>query len=681
MDGSMLPTPPSSRSATSARSRRGAASSSDESIKGPFGISSVRYRVGAPPLRPLPLAPARSHLFKSLCDAFEEDFVAYARKILLEYNISPEEDVVYLEDAHWGGGPEDVYFGARQEPNDETTAAPTLFISSRWTEDAPDTWPKIVALIKRYIDAAINLADDVSHRHFDVYVEMVARELTMDKYMANIPDSENNFAQLKSDWEQIREKVLEILESFEQSAHHVTAVALFKLGFSPDPTQNPNTVYISLDFESNELAWPPIVKAVQAYLDQYPGHALQAHIEHNVVFQYAFQLLSPSTVDPTEINTRLKRFNFPRDYSKYDTKVAPGVDIGAATYITRKDGQLVNPLVGSMGCYLQYQTRNDPNWKTVALTNYHVIRPAIPGFQLASENKKSVMAAPADGSPLLKADQRGTFPRKTQNCTPMEHPTRPRHNANISVLRLAVAKCGPDRSIALDRELETKTAFFDDGRHLFANVLAGSGYLRRSCTDGRLDWALLEPNPIRIPAPHPNPLPSWEEFRRSGYSDDFLVESGGPERFPQILRNPPDAPEEGLRSLRQNTCVFKIGSITATSIGYFNELKPTCVIREEAHLKLSAAPDPEKGRPKRMSTEYTFMGHLQHDENRPFADQGDSGAVVFDIHGRVLGLVFSGFRPQRGDGAYVLVTPIEDVLEDIKDLSKGEITAIRVAEP
>ena len=51
-----LPSPPQTLSPPiSARSRPTQASSSGSSSRGNFGISNVRFRVGAPPLRPLPL--------------------------------------------------------------------------------------------------------------------------------------------------------------------------------------------------------------------------------------------------------------------------------------------------------------------------------------------------------------------------------------------------------------------------------------------------------------------------------------------------------------------------------------------------------------------------------------------------------------------------------------------------
>ena len=63
-----------------------------------------------------------------------------------------------------------------------------------------------------------------------------------------------------------------------------------------------------------------------------------------------------------------------------------------------------------------------------------------------------------------------------------------------------------------------------------------------------------------------------------------------------------------------------------------------------------------------------------------FCAPGDSGSVVWDIRGCVVGLIFRGIRVTNSDDeGFGYVTPIEDVFKDIKDFSKGQITDIRVA--
>ncbi len=79
------------------------------------------------------------------------------------------------------------------------------------------------------------------------------------------------------------------------------------------------------------------------------------------------------------------------------------------------------------------------------------------------------------------------------------------------------------------------------------------------------------------------------------------------------------------------------------------------------------------------SDEYSFIstGSIQG----RFADQGNSGSILFDEAGRAVGLLFSGMSPQQtGKAGCCLMTPIEDVFKDIKAYSKGQIVDIRIAQ-
>lgn len=84
------------------------------------------------------------------------------------------------------------------------------------------------------------------------------------------------------------------------------------------------------------------------------------------------------------------------------------------------------------------------------------------------------------------------------------------------------------------------------------------------------------------------------------------------------------------------------------------------------------------GRPGRYSAEYIFCG-APACPTRSFAEQrGGAGAVVYDRKGGILGLVAAGQVPQQSKQGYPIVTPIEDIFEDIKKRSRGEVQAIRV---
>ena len=74
---------------------------------------------------------------------------------------------------------------------------------------------------------------------------------------------------------------------------------------------------------------------------------------------------------------RDKKKDFKYDFRRHERQAIAGADIGAATYITRQDNREVSPGNSTLGCWLKVKTKGDNNWKTVALTCYYSIRPAI----------------------------------------------------------------------------------------------------------------------------------------------------------------------------------------------------------------------------------------------------------------------------------------------------------------
>lgn len=115
--------------------------------------------------------------------------------------------------------------------------------------------------------------------------------------------------------------------------------------------------------------------------------------------------------------------------------------------------------------------------------------------------------------------------------------------------------------------------------------------------------------------------------------------------------------------MSEGTKVFKVGARTQISAGSYSKYKTDCSIVDEKYMN------------RGISSGFVVIGR----ENTDFGNCGDSGAVVFDQNGRVVGLLFSAQRPQQTEGGYALVTPIEDVFHDIIQFSEG-ISDIRIAQ-
>ncbi len=631
-----------------ARVRQTRASCYAESSRGTFGISSHKFRVGAPALHPLPLLNLWTTHFPPLKP---DKFIERAREVLVAHGLGDNGDL-------------NIEFLGRMVPGAPWTTQPTLLVCLSWHDDSSAAvWEQIVVTLKQY-------ADDVAGPHgIDVSVEIMAPELIRRKHISPLAN-DDDFPKLAADWPVIMAEVVRILECFPATASFTNVVSLFRLGYHPDSTRNPRTVYVSLDFESDPGGWPPVIQTIQGYLDGLE-HDLHVHLEHNVLNHLSFPL-APPRVDDHEMDLQT-HFNFDPNRD-YQTAVVPGVDIGASRYITREEDQSqIAPLVGTLGCYLEIQCEGVAGWTRLALTNNHVVRPALSGYRLGSSTK-----SPVRGSPLWHADHEGFGPDGIELRALMEHPTRAKHNFAVDSLRRAIARQGTSPPALCDK-LAEKLAFFEQDRKLFGQVWAGSGCTRRTATNGRLDWALIEPTRLdRLPPPEAmNLLPDFAQWCAAGVSPEWFPDAST--WGAQLKLSPPlstlvveggTAPATLISALSHGDVVYKIGSSSKITMGQFQKTMTRCRIGDEKYMELENA----------YSSEYAVIGVADNTPDSRFGDFGDSGAVVFDGKGTAVGLVLTGQSPQQCHPDCVwFVTPIEEVFGDIMAASGGDITGVRVA--
>ncbi|GKU08174.1 unnamed protein product, partial [Fusarium langsethiae] len=489
-----------------------------------------------------------------------------------------------------------------------------------------------------------------------IQVDMIDPRLTNEVFYGPV----KNQPQLFNRWDRMRTLVHERLESFEYSREQMTAILLFHYGLNENYTENPITIYISVDYDCPEFSWPTIIEDIQQNLAKHGLPVLNIHMEHNIGVQMAFDYLPP-TGSPEDIQDKINQNNFLLD--DYQTSVNLGDSIGAARYLSLS-GAKKNPLYGTLGCYVELKTARSQQWETYALTNYHVIRPTIYGFQLKLDrNRNTAMDRPQKGSRLWKGDEEGLAPRTTVPSEAMESPSRIKHNYTtwlhrqqineIDALTHQDATSNQLKQKAI-HDLNSKTAFFDGYSHILGKVYAGSGFMHRSPENNRLDWALIKVNHKRTGT---NGLPGNDAWNH------LLL--GKPLRtFGSRLKNATQSISEKTRGQR---CfrAFKLGATTGATAGTFHEVKMDVQLKDDRHLK----------RP--VSSEYVFQPR-----GRPrFAARGDSGSAVYDDQGCIVGLLFTGQVPINGpDSGVGYVTPIEYVFKDIMDTFKGEITDIRVAD-
>ncbi|KAK3298812.1 uncharacterized protein B0H64DRAFT_82952 [Chaetomium fimeti] len=636
------------------------------SFFGQSGISNLSDRIVAPP-RPLPLVT-----FPSASDRdsdrvkrqFGADFEQKAWELMSQTKAGVAKSAVQVD------------LVARMFRDDPHDIQPTVLIivDVEWTAELRHILEPVVDRLKRYIDQRI--ADAPLAGSIDVCVEMVSKALVLPKYLTVIHPKEQGFRQLIDAWPRIQNGILDILESFDSTAGHMTAISLFRLGFDIEGSQNPKTIYVSVDYDSPASSWVPALGTMQEYADTFKMD-LKVHMEHNLVGYYTDFPLVPSELTAGELLTRRNDFNYDL-LGLYSKQVKAGSDISAGYYITRNDNKLSSPMIGTLGCWVQIKVKGK-GWNTMGLTCYHVLRACLEGYTIgvartqipghSEEVDRGCMSKPVKDSNCWTADIKGFMPRDMPTIEMVEHPPRTKHNINITTKQERIKRLNESHLPAKVAEAELKEVldFFNNDHQYFGKPFFASGYLRRTKTNGRLDWALIRPfDDSRVGG---NGLPSIQEWRSKGYlehqmplnTDGFVLEPQGISIHDCV---------KDVTVVRDKVSGYKMGASTRCTAGELSSVKTNCTIAEEKYMV---------GRSKKdhMSTEFVFAP-TQLDPTIRFSNRGDSGAVVFDTFGRVMGLLFTGERPHQCEAGYSLVTPIEDVFADIKDFSRGQIEDIRL---
>ncbi|EAQ90498.1 hypothetical protein CHGG_02433 [Chaetomium globosum CBS 148.51] len=361
----------------------------------------------------------------------------------------------------------------------------------------------------------------------------------------------------------------------------------------------------------------------------------------------------------------LFKLGFNESYNSH--KTVSGDDIGAGCYIRRADGKLANPPIGTLGCWVEINVK-DHGWMKMALTNYHIVRHSLEGYTMNVKKVQVQVGTPlvhrgdmsdlVKGSELWTADHDGLKTKGTSKRQKMEHPTRLKRNFTVETLQRKIRSLERGGNPVPDDfrgELNDAVSFFDRGMQYFGSVFFASGFLNRTRSNGRLDWALIKP----ISDDRVGGIPC--QTCRIGRLKVFC------RRVPRRIRRKPKASDPlDTRPSKRRPC-FKNGASTKCTVGKFEEIKADCTINEEKYM-------PGRNAEDRKSTEYMLLPL----GGQPFGNRGDSGSVVWDEKGGVVGLLFTGQQPHGCNQEYSLVTPNEDVFESIKEGSQGNILDIRI---
>ncbi|PCD46356.1 hypothetical protein AU210_001763 [Fusarium oxysporum f. sp. radicis-cucumerinum] len=656
MDAFLAPSSPPQDSGygpSGSRSRRTGQTSSEES--GPLvPVVSTRYRVAYPDLRPCPV--------ECLLGPDPEIFVRHGQ------DIRDGANTILAEHGLLDGPRCFAETNMEQIEGRPGTEEPTVTIVLPWLPDSKAKWTSAVQAI-----AIRNkeLLQDTEFEDTPPRIEITAPEIVGPIYLGVVDDR----PYLLQHWDHIKRVVHERLNTFDATRHFVTSVILLRHGLSPNTATNPITVYISVDRRSDEKQWDSILTNIENSLKALGWTDIRVHLEHNSPCLLQFQLLDLKG-ERGEILSKISKNNLVI-HGEYHDNVNLGDDVSISQYVDRDDGETCNPLCGTLGCYLEIKTKTNPQWTKVGLTNYHNVRPGFQGWTIKEVDGGSIIGPPSSNSQLLKVDQNGWLPGTVGDPTPFESPSRIKHNFTVWDLnqRIQDAKDtvqedpseGNVKDLAdLEGELKRKTDFFNQNNQALGPLIAASGYGRRSVNNHRLDWALIQVPEHRQGS---NRLPQkgeWTKYNHHSLYRPNAKTYGQPLKTQGRSILPLENRPSHLPSVAN---VWKLGTTTRLTAGKFSRFKNDVKLIEENHMSQT------------ISNEYCFV-YTHRLNDPPFSGHGDSGASVFDEKGCIVGLLFRGQVPNKagqGGNGVTFVTPIEDVFSDIKKLTKGEITHIRVA--
>ncbi|KAG5655703.1 hypothetical protein KAF25_009202 [Fusarium avenaceum] len=635
--------------------------SSEESANPILPVISAGYRTTTTTLPRLPFVPS----FSVLSDAAKK--VARSIKdrvveVVKHYELSDEESYY-------------VDIGMRETKGCPETAEPTVFV-------VLDSYPKkgraaVESAVKDVASFAHDELNKIDSSAPPFHIEVIDRRLVDRIHCTPVRERPD----LLQSWDQLKRLVYQRLESNIGTKGHMTSIALFRYGLSETSADNPITIFITVDFESHEVTWPDVIHDIEQQLAAHSFPALYVHIEHNIGYLLApptFTLVPPTGSD-ADITKKAKGGNAVI-YGDYSTVVNLGDPIGPAKYIDGKDGSKQFPGYGTLGCYVEVKAGQSSEWETYALTNYHVIRGTLNGFTTGEHKGKIAPLPPLPRCDLRRADEFGLAPGLHGHLSSIESPSRAKHNYTIWTSKKTIRDKSSrqqeiiqsnmddeakrrlvdileDEKTTEAADMQKKVDFFDCQKHLLGKVYAASGFGKKTEEDGRLDWALVKVNKARVGT---NKLPDQQAWQKTR-----------PSEYPSLTYGAQLQPQtKSIRLSHSDRCktVYKLGTTSGATCGEFHEFKPDVNLLDDRHLG------------NILSTEYVFQ---QEDvgSGQLFAEPGDSGSVVFDFYGGVVGLVFRGLRPSNDQTVgHAYVTPIEHVFKHIKESSKGKIVDIRIAQ-
>ncbi|KAF4503412.1 alcohol dehydrogenase [Fusarium agapanthi] len=489
----------------------------------------------------------------------------------------------------------------RGVPEKSSTGLPTILILAPWSTEKQRDWETAAQEMAMFLD---DLSRVCSFSETDIHVEIMAPELVQRTYYTNIDD------------------------------------LVFQKQLKATPHASLSRICISVSYDSDEPQWHEAVTEVKRTLDTAEWSDVQVHVEHNEGMIGYFENFTSPTTEQMNRGYKLKK----RIEDEYYSTVHIGDDFGAARYIKRTDGERLSPTNGTIGCFVQLKA-SDPE-PTGGPSSLHLIKRVAP---------------PIANSDLWTIDSVGYTPHSSAKPTAFESPSQSKHHFNIRDIDERVAgltnhiqywekKDWPikekqpqrfrGRMAALRDERKQKTEFFEVNKQALGRLYAASGF-RRRVVGRRMDWALIE-----FDRPWRDRLPEHEEWE-----SPLSILSTMPYMTYGMQLEEQTRSIEALSGLAWSSStfdVYKIGTSGGPRVGSRLCTNNLVTIRDDQYM--NPLPTEEMAlEPKRYICA----------SERGFCAPGDSGSVVFDESGGIVGLMIGGHHNNNSyNHGYEYATPI-----------------------
>ncbi|KAF5670486.1 hypothetical protein FHETE_4393 [Fusarium heterosporum] len=213
-------------------------------------------------LRRMPLEESRRLQLPSSVEKLRFDMMSHAYALLEKHNLLYEDEI---------GCKNEVRQEMRQESMAPNTPQPTLIMLAYWSPENGVAYKNVVKEMVEWLD------DKTREDPQRMYVEITAVENVMTIYYGIVSDRV-----LLDAWGSTSVSIQNILESFWATRGSFTCLALQKYGIDPEVNANPPTVYISMDYDSDETGWPDVATRIKELLNRQGWNHVHVHMEHNL---------------------------------------------------------------------------------------------------------------------------------------------------------------------------------------------------------------------------------------------------------------------------------------------------------------------------------------------------------------------------------------------------------------